>query len=281
MCALILSTRYLSDDEISQAAFLALAQLACTSQLYLKDFCHQETLRSSGKDLLRLKRTRTPKVVSNWAIFSLGFKTCSFVDQKTMNGYRRQTFCGFMPSVERMKDERYGKIKARKYSEASIKHKINRPPNEQELGVLRRSVSLPDCQEMARIHSRRPSRSKAVFSDPPGGSVKRTRSVSFAPEVVFFTAVAENDVAEVTKIIHKEEIDLNHQSPSGLTALHYAAAEGSFECVQLLIDCGAEVELLDSQGCSALDFAVRGGHFDCASYLIKAGAEIKKIVNGL
>lgn len=185
-----------------------------------------------------------------------------------------------MPSVERMKDERYGHVKARKYSEACIQHKINRPPNDQELGDLRRTASLPDFQEMERIHSRRPSRSKAIFSDPPEG-FKRTRSVSFAPEVVFFTAVADNDVAELTKIIHKQEIDLNHQSPSGLTALHYAAAEGSFECLQLLIDCGAEVELSDSQGCSALDFAVRGGHFDCASYLIKSGAEIKKIVNGL
>lgn len=111
--------------------------------------------------------------------------------------------------------------------------------------------------------------------------MKRTRSVSFAPEIVLFAAVADNDVAELTKIMQKEEIDINHQSPSGLTALHYAAAEGSYECVQLLIDSGAEVELVDSQGCSALDFAVRGGHFDCASFLIKAGAEIKKIVNGL
>lgn len=197
-----------------------------------------------------------------------------------MNGYRRQSFCGFAPSVERMKDERYGRVKTRKYSEASIKHKINRPPNERDLGVLRRASSLPDCQEMARMHSKRPTRSKEIFSDPPNG-IKRTRSVSFAPEVVFFTAVADNDVDELTRIMQKEEIDVNHQSPSGLTALHYAAAEGSFECLQLLIDYGAEVELLDSQGCSALDFAVRGGHFDCASFLIKAGAEIKKIVNGL
>ena len=197
-----------------------------------------------------------------------------------MNGCRRQSFCGFAPSVERLKDERYGRVKARKYSDASIKHKINWPQNDKDLGVLRRASSLPDCQEMARIHSKRPTRSKAVFSDPPEG-VKRTRSVSFAPEVVFFTAVADNDVAELTRLMHKEELDVNHQSPSGLTALHYAAAEGSFECLQLLLDCGAEVELLDSQGCSALDFAVRGGHFDCASFLIKAGAEIKKIVNGV
>lgn len=197
-----------------------------------------------------------------------------------MNSYRRQSFCGFVPSVERIKDERYGRVKARKYSEAGIKHKINKPPNERDLGVLRRASSLPDCQEMARIHSKRPTRSKAIFSDPPDG-FKRTRSVSFAPEVVFLTAVADNDVDELTRIMQKEDIDVNHQSPSGLTALHYAAAEGSFECLQLLLDCGAEVDLLDSQGCSALDFAVRGGHFDCASFLIKAGAEIKKIVNGL
>ena len=179
-----------------------------------------------------------------------------------------------------MKDERYSRGKARKYSEASVRHKINRPPNERDLGVLRRASSLPDCQEMARMLSKRPSRSKAIFSEP-SDRLKRTRSVSFAPEIVFLTAVADNDVDELERIMHKEDIDVNHQSPSGLTALHYAAAEGSFECLQVLIGYGAEVELLDSQGCTALDFAVRGGHFDCASYLIKAGAEIKKIVNGL
>lgn len=201
-----------------------------------------------------------------------------------MNGYRRQTFCGFAPSLERKKDDRYGRVKQRKFSVASLTHKINKPPND-ELGGLRRASSLPDCKEIARMHSRKPSRSKAIFSDadapPDGTGLKRTRSVSFAPEVVFFAAVAENNVAELRKIMQKNEIDINHQSPSGLTALHYAAAEGSYECVQLLIESGAEVELLDLQGCSPLDFAVRGGHFDCASSLIKAGAEIKKIVNGL
>lgn len=272
MCSLILSTRRLSDDEIAQAAFLAWNQLCCSSELLLKDFCHQETLRSSGSEIALHERLR-------WFIIDV-FAYEGFQSSSAMNGYRRQSFCGFAPSVERLKDERYGRVKARKYSEASITHKINWPPSEKDLGVLRRTVSLPDCQEMARMHSKRPTRSKEVFSDPPAG-VKRTRSVSFAPEVVFFTAVADNDVAELTRLMHKEEIDVNHQSPSGLTALHYAAAEGSFECLQLLLDCGAEVELLDSQGCSALDFAVRGGNFDCASFLIKAGAEIKKIVNGL
>lgn len=199
-----------------------------------------------------------------------------------MNGYRRQSFCGFAPSLERKKDDRHGRVKARKYSVASLTHKINKPPNETCIGGLRRASSLPDCKEIARMHSRKPSRSKAIISDaPPEGNIKRTRSVSFAPEIVLFAAVADNDVAELTRIMQKGEIDINHQSPSGLTALHYAAAEGSYECVQLLIDSGAEVELVDSQGCSALDFAVRGGHFDCASFLIKAGAEIKKIVNGL
>lgn len=199
-----------------------------------------------------------------------------------MNGYRRQSFCGFAPSLERKKDERFGHVKQRKYSVVSQTRKINTAPNETDLGGLRRAFSLPDCKEIARMLSRKPSWSKTIFSDaPPQGSMKRTRSVSFAPEVVLFVAVADNDVAELRKIMQKDDIDINHQSPSGLTALHYAAAEGSYECMQLLLDSGAEVELVDSQGCSALDFAVRGGHFDCASCLIKAGAEIKKIINGL
>ena len=203
-----------------------------------------------------------------------------------MNAYhRRQSFCGFVPSLERKKDERYGHVKQRKYSVASLTHKINKPPNAADLWQLRRAYSLPDCKELEKMYCpRKSSRSncKAIISDiPAGGAMKRTRSVSFAPEVVLFAAVADNDVAELTKIMLKGEIDINHQSPSGLTALHYAAAEGSYECVELLIDSGAEVDVVDSQGCSALDFAVRGGHFDCASHLIRAGAEIKKIVNGL
>ncbi|XP_067040093.1 protein phosphatase 1 regulatory subunit 27-like [Acropora muricata] len=201
-----------------------------------------------------------------------------------MNAHRRQSFCGFAPSLEKKRDDRYGRVKQRKYSSVSKTSKINKPVYGTEFGGLRRASSLPDCKEIARIQSRTEAESQAIFSETPAevaGKMKRTRSVSFAPEVVLFAAVAENDVAELRKIMLKDEIDINHQSPSGLTALHYAAAEGSCECVQLLIESGAKVESRDSQGCTALDFAVRGGHFDCASYLINAGAEIKKIVNGL
>ncbi|XP_068701082.1 protein phosphatase 1 regulatory subunit 16A-like [Montipora foliosa] len=200
-----------------------------------------------------------------------------------MNAHRRQSFCGFATSLERKKDDKYGREKQRKFSAASQTYKINKAQNETELGGLRRASSLPDCKEIARMQSKRLPHSKAisVTETPVVGGMKRARSVSFAPEVVLFAAVAENDVNELRKIMAKDEVDINHQSASGLTALHYASAEGSYECVQILLESGAEVELVDSQGCTALDFAVRGGHFDCASYLIRAGAGIKKIVNGL
>ncbi|EDO38657.1 predicted protein, partial [Nematostella vectensis] len=94
-------------------------------------------------------------------------------------------------------------------------------------------------------------------------------------------AVAENDLTEAQSLIDKYKLNIDHQSASGLTALHYAALEGSFECLELLVNKGARIDILDSKGCSPLDFAVRGGNFDCAAYLIKAGAEIKRIVNGL
>ena len=198
-------------------------------------------------------------------------------DAQTMNCVRRtpsKSFCGILPSVERKKDERYVHVKTRKFSVANIPTcKIHRAP------VLRRASSLPDCNEMASMHMNKTSRKSSLLSN--SNSMKRTRSVSFAPEVLFLAAVADNDITELQRIIHKREIDFNQQSPSGLTAMHYAAAEGSFECLKLLIDNGAYVDVWDYQGCSPLDFAVRGGHFDCASYLIKAGAEIKKIVNGL
>jgi ankyrin repeat protein len=112
-------------------------------------------------------------------------------------------------------------------------------------------------------------------------AVKKTRSVSFAPEILLFNAVVENDVSELEGLIHKHNVNVNYRSPSGLTASHYAALEGGFECLKVLVESGASIDVLDAQGCSPLDFAVRGGHFDCAAYLIKAGAEITKIVNGM
>lgn len=184
-----------------------------------------------------------------------------------------KSFSGTPPSIDRLKDERCGIVKARKHSKAFIYYSENLRLPTKHPESLRRTLSLPDCNEMTVLYTS--ERTQATER-----SVKRTRSVSFEPEVLLFNAVAENDVYELKELINKHHVNINHRSPSGLCALHYAALEGSFECVKILIENGADIDVEDTQGCSPLDFAVRGGQFDCAAYLIKAGAEISKIVNG-
>ena len=58
----------------------------------------------------------------------------------------------------------------------------------------------------------------------------------------------------------------------GRTALMIAASEGHVDVVQLLIEAGAAVDLLDEEGSSALMLARSYGHLDVAATLVAAGA---------
>ena len=148
--------------------------------------------------------------------------------------------------------------------------------------VRGRTLSLPDCIEMARIQTDGNTTKPAPRSTQNGTRATRPRSVSCPPEVLLFVAVAENDVAELRRILDEhDEVDINQQSPSGLTALHYAAAEGSLECLQELVARGVLLDVHDSQGCSPLDFAARSFYFDCAALLVRAGAQIGNIIHGV
>ena len=84
----------------------------------------------------------------------------------------------------------------------------------------------------------------------------------------------------------------------GSTALHYAVMNGHYDCVQLLIQSGADVDIKDNvstlyvhivyyhihthdisycdtqDGDTALHYAVSNGHNDCAQLLIQAGAVV-------
>ena len=58
----------------------------------------------------------------------------------------------------------------------------------------------------------------------------------------------------------------------GRTALMVAADEGHAEVVRLLIEVGADLNLLDDEGSSALSLARNYGHLDVAAELAAAGA---------
>ena len=72
-------------------------------------------------------------------------------------------------------------------------------------------------------------------------------------------------------ILAEEGANPNLTRWSGSTALHKAAAEGHADCVELLLDKGADVNMRAAWGWySPLHLAMRGGHEDVAR-LVAAG----------
>jgi ankyrin repeat protein len=62
----------------------------------------------------------------------------------------------------------------------------------------------------------------------------------------------------------------------GLTALLYATRQGCNECVRLLTDGKANLNLADPDGVTPLVMAIQNFHFDAAAYLMKKGADVNK-----
>jgi ankyrin repeat protein len=58
-----------------------------------------------------------------------------------------------------------------------------------------------------------------------------------------------------------------------LTPLHYACYDNSFECVQLLIDLGADVNAVDINGKSVLTYAINSNNIKIIELLILNGAD--------
>ena len=61
--------------------------------------------------------------------------------------------------------------------------------------------------------------------------------------------------------------------PKGaLTALMFAAREGTLECVEVLVKAGSDVNQVSADGSSALVVAVQNGNYAVANYLLEHGA---------
>lgn len=62
--------------------------------------------------------------------------------------------------------------------------------------------------------------------------------------------------------------------PGGNTALHDACIGGHSVCVQLLLSHGADPEMLSADGCAPLHLCNSAQSFQCAELLLNAGAEV-------
>ncbi len=66
--------------------------------------------------------------------------------------------------------------------------------------------------------------------------------------------------------------DINRQDWYGMTALHWAAAQGHAEIVKLLLDYGANINLRNREGNTPLHLAARNGNLSTVKLLLARGA---------
>jgi len=69
------------------------------------------------------------------------------------------------------------------------------------------------------------------------------------------------------------QVTEDEQNVDGVTAIHVAAQGGHLEVVELLIEAGADVTILDDESRSPLMLAVKGNYGEVAAVLVKSGAD--------
>lgn len=85
-------------------------------------------------------------------------------------------------------------------------------------------------------------------------------------------AVRKLDDEKVREILAEGPVDVNVKNSRGRTSLHIAADKGAYEIVKLLIDAGANVNVLDTYGYTPLSDAL--SYADIVKALLDAGADI-------
>jgi|EP00945_MAST-04E_sp_MAST-4E-sp1_P002317 uncharacterized protein len=96
-----------------------------------------------------------------------------------------------------------------------------------------------------------------------------------------FEAAAAGDLAKLAKMLvgsTQEELDAVNEDDE--TMVHLAAANGKADCVQALVNAGANLNLTDDFGKSAIRLAVGApknkigqGHYDCVKILLEGKAD--------
>ncbi len=74
--------------------------------------------------------------------------------------------------------------------------------------------------------------------------------------------------------IPAQPLAINRQDSHGMTALHWAAAQGHDDIVRLLLDHGAHINVQDRDGNTPLHIAVRNGNLSTVKLLVERGARV-------
>ncbi len=89
-------------------------------------------------------------------------------------------------------------------------------------------------------------------------------------------AAARGDTKRVVGLLSTlpkaQPLTINHQDTHGVTALHWAAAQGYNDIIKLLLDLGANVNLQNAEGNTPLHLAARNGNLSTVRLLLARGA---------
>lgn len=88
---------------------------------------------------------------------------------------------------------------------------------------------------------------------------------------IMLQASAEGDVERVKKLLDSKEANVDLCDYDKRTSCHLAASEGKLDMLKLLVDRGAQVNLMDRWGNRCLNDALRGNHQECIQFLRSMG----------
>ncbi|CAG06137.1 unnamed protein product, partial [Tetraodon nigroviridis] len=102
---------------------------------------------------------------------------------------------------------------------------------------------------------------------------KSVRSVHFPNDVVFQDYVRHGELERIGRFIRARRVSLDTIYLSGMAAIHEAVLSGNLDCVQLLVQHGADIHQRDEEGWTPLHMACSDGFPHIARYLLSLGAD--------
>jgi ankyrin repeat protein len=101
-----------------------------------------------------------------------------------------------------------------------------------------------------------------------------------APEKSIWEAASDGDLEAIEAHI-AAETDLNEQNETGYTPLHYGVMKTRPGVLALLLEAGADPDVVNNQAKTPLDLAISGSKDEIIDLLLEAGAAVEPPVDGI